>query len=222
MSKVFIGVPTHDARVGLGTARCLFNIGKTDAMVRMQARSLLALNFNDLLCQALNNGADYFLLLHADIEVTTANWLDRMIAIMKREKVDVLSVASPIKNTDDFSCGMSDANCFKRHRFSRDDLKRLPKTFKTIDVRKEWEDDALVMIFNTGCLLINLRKAQTATNYFQMVDKVERDESGNWTCDCVPEDWFFSVVCHKLAIPYACTREIELLHAGLAFWSNKL
>lgn len=219
--RVFIGVPTHNNQIGIGTARCLARTGTTPSTIMMQARSLLCINFNDLLCQAVNSGATHFCLLHSDIEIDQDDWIDEMLKLMSREQVDVLSVASPIKNTQDFSCGISDANCYKRRRFSREDLAGLPPTFKTTDVRQQFDEPAGVMIFNTGCLMMRLSKIDPVVVAFQMIDKIER-KNGKLACDNVPEDWFFSVVCHKLAIPYACTREIRLLHSGFATWSNEI
>ena len=220
MSKVFIGIPTHNNQVTIGTARCLQTTGLVDAVVKMQGRSLLCPNFNDLFCQAVNQGADYFLLLHSDIEVTTDGWAAKMLDIMTREQVDVLSVLSPIKNTDDFSCGISNSTCSKRYRFSKDDVTKLPPTFRTADVRKDWGKDAVLMV-NTGVLMIRCKKVQPDVFTFQMADIVNRKE-GKCITDNVPEDWFFSMLLNKGAVPYACTREVELLHYGVSGWSNQI
>ena len=220
MEKVYIGVPTHDNRVSIGTAQCLQRTGEIDAIVKMQARSLLCINFNDLFCQAHNQGADYFLLLHSDIEVTTDKWVERMLEIMKRDKLDVLSVLSPIKNTNDFSTGASTSNCMRRHRFSKDDIAKLPQTFRTADIRKDWGDDAVLMI-NTGVLLVRCKKIKPDIFPFEMLDGC-RNVDGKYMTDNVPEDWMFSMHLNGSAVPYACTREISLLHYGVSGWSNQI
>ena len=220
-SRVYLGIPTHDRRLDQGTAWAThttgLKLGETLGLC-IKARSLLCVNFNELLCEAVNEKKyTHFCLLHADICPQGKDWLVRMLDIMKREKVNVLSVVSPIKDEHRrTSCSLGDENGVKALYFK--DLEDMPRTFGRKDCEKKFGNKNLY--FNTGCLMIRLKGFDPVKACFQMADGVT-DVDG-WKCvRNLPEDWLFSVKCMQLAIPYAVTTEIEIEHVGGGVWGNQ-
>ena len=221
MDSVYLGIPTHDRRLDHGTAWATHTTGLTlgkNLGLCMKARSLLCVNFNELLCEAINaKQYTHFCLLHADICPKNDGWLRRMLVIMKEQKVDVLSVVSPIKDDQRrTSCSLGHADGVKALYF--DDIKDMPKTFGRKECGEKFGNKNLY--FNTGCLMIRLKDFDPVACSFQMADNII-DVNG-WKCvQNLPEDWLFSTKCMKHAIPYAVTTEIEIEHVGGGIWGNQ-
>ena len=221
MDKVYLGIPTHDRRLDQGTAWATHTTGLTlgkDLGLAIKARSLLCVNFNELLCEAVNNGHyTHFCLLHADICPQGDGWLVKMLQIMKDHHVDVLSVVSPIKDSERrTSCSLGSEEGVRALYFK--DLEDMPKTFGRKECGEKFGNKNLY--FNTGCLMMRLKNIDITKACFQMADAIT-DVDG-WKCvQNLPEDWLFSVKCMQLAIPYAVTTEIEIEHVGGGIWGNQ-
>ncbi len=219
--KVMLGIPSHDRRIDIDTAWATHCTGLTlgeDLGVSLKVRSLLALNFNELMCESLNNKEyTHFCLLHSDIAPTEKDWLLQMLNIMRRDKLDVLSVVSPIKdNQGRVSCALADEH--ELTTLTMDNLKDLPPTFGREDCQKKFGRKNLM--FNTGLLLIKLSAINPEECCFKMVDGVVK-QGVRFEVRNLPEDWYFSTQCMKNAVKYACTTEIKITHTGQQLWSNQ-
>ena len=221
-SRVYLGIPTHDRRLDQNTAWAThttgLELGKTLGLA-IKARSLLCVNFNELLCEACNNG-DYthFCLLHADICPKDDGWLVKMLDIMKERKVDVLSVVSPIKDDERrTSCSLGSEDGVEALYFKH--FEGMPATFGRKEAGEKWGNNKLY--FNTGCLMIRLKGFDPTKASFQMADNIV-DVKGHYCVQNLPEDWMFSVKCMQLGIPYAVTTDIRIEHVGGGVWSNEV
>ena len=226
MSKPFIGIPTHDNRICYETAMSLYATGTDNAVVSIKGMSLLSCNFNVLLCDCLNQadreGITHFCLLHSDIVPRTDGWLAKMLDIMRRDQLQILSVVSPIKattpeNEGAISCGLSSDTGLDRLTLDR--LKDLPATFGRPECKAAFGNDRLV--FNSGLLLVRLQGFDAEKCFFRMEDHV-RKVAGTYHVACLPEDWMFSAMAMRACYKYAVTTEIELTHYGTHGWSNQL
>jgi len=221
-SKVYLGIPTHDRRLDQGTAWATHTTGLTlgkDLGLAIKARSLLCVNFNELLCEAVNaKSYTHFCLLHADIAPQQDGWLVKMLDIMKERKCDVLSVVSPIKDDERrTSCSLGSEGGVKALYFK--DLEGLPKTFGRAECEEKFGNKNLY--FNTGCLMIRLKDLDPEKLCFQMADSIV-DVDGHYCVRNLPEDWLFSVKCMQNAVSYAATTEIEIEHVGGGVWGNQV
>jgi hypothetical protein len=221
-SKVYLGIPTHDRRLDQSTAWAThttgLELGKTLGLA-IKARSLLCVNFNELLCEAINAKTyTHFCLLHADIGPLQDGWMARMLEIMKERKVDVLSVVSPIKDDERrTSCSLGSEGGVKALYFK--DLEGLPLTFGRKECEEKFGNKNL--FFNTGCLMIRLKDLDPTKLLFQMVDNISNVD-GHYCVANLPEDWLFSQKCMQNAVSYAVTTEIEIEHVGGGVWGNQV
>lgn len=102
--RVYLGMPGYGrmtAAAGVGLLRACANMD--NVLCHYQCGSLLASNFNQLWCGALNlvtsgERVDYFAMLHDDIG-PEPNWLDTLIDELEAKQLDILGVAVPIKDT---------------------------------------------------------------------------------------------------------------------------
>lgn len=221
--KVFIGIPTHDSRLDAGCAKSLIFHGVQDSILCFHGSSLLAHNFNTLLCNAIASGAEYFCLMHADVEPMEANWLKKLIWILEREKYSVLSVASPIKDAsgDTSTALMRDGHDVERipvaWTFERDEgvTEMFPDTFANGFMKGE------TLMVNTGLMLIKLSGINPVLNYFTITDAIQLVD-GKYIPRNLPEDWNFSLMLARDGIRYGVTREILINHIGQKAYPNRV
>lgn len=216
--KTFIAVPSHNAQVHGDLICCILEaaVGGEQIGFRHQGFSLLARNFNDLLCQALNAGGyTHFLLLHADI-IPMPGWLPKLHKIMEEKKCDVLSVVSPIKNNSgDTSTALQTqgapwySEAFKARKMTMKEIAKLPETF---------EDQNLLV--NSGCLLLDLRAPWVGKVWFEIKDDVVVQADGSFKTAGISEDWLFSMRAREAGAKIFATRAVKILHVGQHAFSN--
>lgn len=190
-----------------------------DLIFSARKASLLAMNFNTLWCQALNNrhlGFDYFAMLHADIYPLTHGWLKRMIGLLDTSGADVLSVIAPLKDDR----GLTSAGWLGQDRritrFTMTEVMAFPETFtaESLGVIDR------VLVMNTGLWICRWDQDWIEKVHFEIRDNIVKDDEGKFKAVMLPEDWGFSQQCANLGVKIALTRAIPLQHFGRKAYEN--
>ncbi len=186
-----------------------------------QAGSLLACNFNQLWCSALNivhggGRVDYFAMLHDDI-APQDYWLDKLIDELEANNLDVLGAVVPIKDTR----GMTslalhgEDNWLPHARLSMYDVYELPETFTSDDIGHP-------LLLNTGCWVAKWNQEWCRQVHFEINDRIVFNRAANrYQAQTEPEDWFFSRLCHEQGLKIGATRKIALMHDGDISFPNQ-
>ncbi len=217
---VYVGVPSYDGRIHAEVFTALFNASRQPqsplGFIQIQSQSWLCRNFNACLAMALNmrdKGITHFLLLHEDVAIQSADWLNKMVAIAEDKKADVLSVVSPLKVEKGLTSTALDNGV--GHQVRRLTLKEIYKDYEPTFTAPN-------LLVNTGLILIDLRTsifadpANVKSLAFTMVDEIKffRPDTGEaiFTVDGVPEDWHFSRQIREMGASIWATREIPVVH----------
>lgn len=221
----FLAMPGYGkqtAEAGRGFWRCRADMA--GVINEYRAGSLLASNFNQLWCTALNmvhqgKPIHYFAMLHDDIGPEDF-WLDKLIDELESKQLDVLGVAVPIKDTrgmTSLALHKEGDNWMPESRLSMHDIYQLPETFTSQDLGKP-------LLLNTGCWVCRLDMAWATKVHFEINDRIVFNRSLNrYQAQTEPEDWFFSRQLHEIGKgPTACvtplkigaTRKVSLVHRG--------
>lgn len=195
-----------------------------------QNGSLLACNFNQLWCLALNLShrgevVDYFAMLHDDVAPCDF-WLDQLIGELEANRLDVLGVVVPIKD----SRGMTslalhgDDNWLPKARLSMHDAYELPATFTSDDL-------GAPLLLNTGCWVAKWNQEWCRHVHFEINDRIVFNRAANrYQSQTEPEDWCFSRQLHEIGsgptahlprLRIGATRKIPLVHQGETEFTNQ-
>jgi len=189
-----------------------------------QQGSLLASNFNQLWCGALNTvlsgkRVDYFAMLHDDVGPDDF-WVDTLIDELEAKQLNVLGVAVPIKDTrgeTSLALHKEGDNWNPAGRLTMHDIHQLPETFTSDDIGKP-------LLLNTGCWVCKFDMAWVDQVHFEINDRIVLKEhaNGEWRyrAETEPEDWRFSRVCHQLGLKIGATRKVAAHHRGELDFSN--
>lgn len=190
-----------------------------------QCGSLLAANFNQLWCLALNlvhrgEKIDYFAMLHDDI-TPEPYWLDKLIDELEAKQLDMLSVVVPIKDirgmTSTGLCREPDDQLYHWApwaKLSMHDVHQLPETFTA-------EDAGRPLLLNTGCWVIKWNQDVCRRLHFEINDQIRfNTQLGQYQSFTEPEDWNFSRQCHELGLRIGATRKIRVEHRGETDFTN--
>lgn len=223
--RVFLALPgpgtTHSCTVtAVATASRQMNL-----QLGVHTSSLMTLNFNKLWADALNSGADYFCMLHGDINPACYGWLDILHQELHRKAAHLVSCLVPIKTKDGiYSAGIGTLECWWKPKrlFTYAEAEKLPVTFDAADVGCSQTECLLV---NDGCWLADLRhpawrKTDAGGNlvaHFNVLDQVHWDGK-KFEPRLQSEDWYFSWRCFELGLRVACTRAVPLVHHGTGEW----
>jgi protein-L-isoaspartate O-methyltransferase len=185
--------------------------------------SLLAANFNDLWCIALNlahqgMAPKYFAMQHSDVGPQDW-WLDDMIAELEANDLDILGAAVPIKDSlglTSIALQRPDGDTWRPlARLTTTEVQRLPETFTSADVGHP-------LLLNTGLWVCRFDFEWAKKVRFTINDRIVFDKASNsYKPECEPEDWYFSRLLHELGLKVGCTRKIRLMHEGAWRWSNE-
>lgn len=184
-----------------------------------QVGSILTASFNALWCWALNarkvqpQPMTHFLMLHADIRPMVnpgSNWFTTLLEEMEAIHAEVISQIVPIKDGRGLTSTAFDTNQWAPMRLSLTQAMAFPKT---------WTCEGL--LWNTGMMLVDLRKDWVENIHFEMSDGIRKnEETGEFYPIIEPEDWNFSRKCRRLGVLGAVTRAVELDHHGTNAWSS--
>lgn len=220
--RIFLGMPGYGhqtAHAGRGFWRACADMSQVANEYRNG--SLLASNFNQLWCSALNAAhqgerVDYFAMLHDDIGPEDF-WLDSLIEELEANQLDVLGVAIPIKDMrgmTSLALHKEGDNWMPHCRLSMRDVFALPETFTS-------EDLGHPLLLNTGCWVCKFDMAWATQVHFTINDRIVFNRAANrYQSQTEPEDWFFSRLCHELNLRIGATRKIKALHTGRMDFQN--
>lgn len=195
-----------------------------------QNGSLLASNFNQLWCLALNMAhqgkrVDYFAMQHDDIGPEDY-WLDKLIDELEANQLDVLGVAVPIKDTRGItSMALHGEDEWLPHaRLSMHDVYELPETFTSDDIGHP-------LLLNTGLWVCKFDIEWAKYVHFTINDRVVFNTAANrYQSQTEPEDWYFSRLLHEIGqgptehlrpLRIGCTRKIRVHHCGEIDFTNE-
>lgn len=222
--RIVLGMPGY-GRQSAGAGRSFWHACSDMSRVwnYYQCGSLLASNFNQLWCLALNlshNGhrVDYFAMLHDDVSCDDY-WLDTMIGELEDNQLDVLGAVVPIKDTR----GMTslalhgEDNWLPFARLSMHDIYELPETFTSSDL------DNRPLLINTGCFVVRWDQDWCRQVRFEINDRIVFNRRVNrYQAQTEPEDWYFSRLCHELGLRIGATRKVAISHQGDMEFSNTM
>jgi predicted O-methyltransferase YrrM len=220
--RIFLGMPGYGkqtAAAGRGFWRACDDMDSVWSAY--QNGSLLASNFNQLWCAALNivhsgQRLDYFAMLHDDVAPEDF-WLDKLIDELESRQLDVLGAVVPIKDTrgmTSLALHREGDNWMPKARLSMHDVYELPETFTGDDL-------SAPLLLNTGCWVAKWSQEWCRKVHFEINDRIVFNQAANrYQAQTEPEDWFFSRLCHELGLKIGATRKIELLHQGEMEFTN--
>lgn len=193
--------------------------------------SLLAANFNQIWCYALNavhhgRRVDYFAMLHDDVGAEEF-WLDTLIDELEEKELDVLGVVVPIKDTrgvTSIALDREGESWFPWCKLTMHDVYQLPETFTSDDVGRP-------LLLNTGCWVMKWNQDVCRQLHFEINDRIVFNESlGGYQSQTEPEDWNFSRQLHEIGhtpdsqgmrpLRIGATRKIRVEHCGEMNFTN--
>jgi precorrin-6B methylase 2 len=215
--RIYLGMPGYDGKCTAHAGRAFWRACADMSQVVNDYRSgsLLACNFNQLWCGALNEvhegrRLDYFAMLHGDIGAKEL-WLDELIAELEAHDLDILGVAVPLKDTrgiTSLALHKEGDSWMPECRLSMQDLYQLPETFTSKDVGRP-------LLLNTGCWVCKFDMKWATQLHFEINDRIVFNRAQNrYQAQTESEDWFFSREAHELGLKIGATRKIPLLHRG--------
>jgi hypothetical protein len=210
----YVGIPTHAGMLESRQRLALLHFARDfpGNCVRVQSMSLLAMNFNCLLADALNmtaQGVTHFILLHDDIVPQGEHWARDLMQELMAQKLDALAVHMPLRNRSGLtSTAIDDQPVPKQLRI--EDL-----TGQTLTSLAEPR-----LLINSGLLIIDLRRPWTREFHFQIHDDIVQNEQGIFEARCISEDWMMSRWLAKRKIPFGATGKIRALHCGRSEFPN--
>lgn len=231
--RVLIGMPGYGKQTA-AAGRAFWRACADMSGVACEYRqgSLLASNFNQLWCSALNmvhegGRLDYFAMLHDDIGAEDF-WLDKLIDELEAKELDVLGVAVPIKDRrgmTSMALHREGDNWMPHCRLSMRDVYELPETFTSGDLGRP-------LLLNTGCWVCKFDLEWARNVSFTINDRIVFNRSANrYQSQTEPEDWCFSRQLHEIGAPgsptdgmrplrIGATRKIAVMHRGEIDFEN--
>lgn len=217
--SVFLGIPTHDGRVNQGIVNAIFSAGRSLSKTQIEFGSALTTNFNKLYCAALNNrknGITHFCMLHEDVWPQEPLWLDKMIALMKEVKADLLSAVVRLKDNSGLTSTAieipdeTNHNGFRAVKLTLEDAMNRPMTFTDP-----------YLLNNTGLMLVDITKPWAHEVWFEFKDSIA-EKDGVYFPVSLSEDYGFTrKVRAKGGVIYA-TLAIPATHMGNGSFPNWL
>jgi hypothetical protein len=217
-----VAIPTYDGKVNAQSLPGIFHASEHASMsLQINGGSLLALVFNRLWCQALNerkkSNLTHFAMHHADIEAPPG-WLDSLLVEQQRVGADVLSVVIPIKdNRGITSTGIRDPEKGNVTRFTMKQIMEMPETFDISDTGfpGRW------LMVNTGLWVCDFTRPWVEKVCFSILDATVQADDGTFKPQTLPEDWNFSGFCAREGLKVFATRKVPVTHHGNAGYDNQ-
>lgn len=235
MANAFLACPTYDSTINAGTSAAIWcRASKAHSInVSIMGQSLLAKNFNELWCEALNQrtprNLKYFAMLHADIQPADW-WLDSMIEELEKHDADIISGVVPIKDNRGVT-STAIANPLDQYQvFTRltlrqclhpsfpttftvndacDALEKLPEDLRVTDVPRK------ALLINTGMWVCRFDRPWAEKLHFEIRDKIVK-EKGLFRAKNLPEDWNFSYQLLANNLKVMATTAVKCIHFGVA------
>ncbi len=221
--RVFVALPSYN---GFIKAQALLGLLLPSATCFLHYElgfgSLLATNFNHLLCKARNSRAEGkwtdFGMHHADISAPPG-WLDVMVEEKRRVGADILSVVVPIKDERRLTSTGTVQEGGHIRRLTLKEVHQLPETFCAADLAQLGIHTPMVV--NTGLMLVDFTQPWSDEFHFSIGDAIQKQPDGTFSPACLPEDWNFSSWANARGLKVYATRKVPVGHwDGGACWDN--
>ena len=218
MAQVFLAIPTYLDRIeNSNLILAVLNATEHHAIAPVtSSTSANCLGFNILWLKALSlrsAGFTHFCMLHSDV-VPEHFFVDKMLSVMARTGADVLSAVIPIKDQKGLTSTALDEPVgdwdprWRKRRLTLREIHELEPTFT---------HDRLLL--NTGLMLVDITKPWVDSIHFHFDDAII-EHRGERVAVASPEDWNFSMDARALGAKLYATREVRVMHAGQAMYSN--
>jgi len=232
-SVVFIAIPTHDHKIDVRMANVVYDRSTKDhqVIISTQNSSLLAMNCNNLWCEALNSRQKlnarqlhlkWFAMIHSDV-IPEPFWLDKLISIAEAKGADLLSCVIPFKSPDGIT-----STAVSKHdgtgvlwRFTQTEINSadIPETFSIDDVYG-LPGTPKKLLVNTGCMICRIDQPWSDEVFFTINDTITR-QFNEYTPTVEPEDWFFSRMVAEKGGKVMATKALQILHVGGSVFSSR-
>lgn len=155
-------------------------------------------------------------MIHSDVEVSPG-WVDTLYDEMLCVHATAISAVIPIKEPErsrtSTAIGDLENLWFPKRYIRTGQEKDLPRTFTQKDVCRDSE----VLLINTGCLLVDLRRDYWGDFAFEFRTRiVQRD--GVRVAQFAPEDWLMSRTVQEHGDLVAATYAVQATHHGESYW----
>lgn len=221
MARILVAQPGYgmiENESYLAAAGPLASGSEDHATVIRTRSSLLAHNFNDCLAVCLNNGFDFFAVLHADM-AADKGWVTTLKDEMIAASVDVMHAPAAIKDgrgLTSTAIAYNDDPWQVLRRLTTAELNALPPTFTVGAIRDEIDEHARYLLPNTGCLLVKAEPWLKEFPGFEIRDRLRRVDNSTWVSEVLPEDWNFGLWCGRNGVAVGATRKVVTHHYGRA------
>lgn len=165
------------------------------------------------------------MLLHSDVR-PEFGFVTKMIEILTARELDFLSVVMPIKDEVGLSSTAvilrTGEKTAHRQRLTMAQVKQMPPTFRNVECAELLGKalDDVIMVANTGLMLLDLSKSWIEKLVFSTVDKIVKID-GKFYAHTEPEDWSFTRQLHQFGGRLAVTRAVRAKHMGSRAWDNQ-
>lgn len=184
--------------------------------------SLLAYGFNIGLAEAINRNADWFVMLHADVEPASENWARQLIADADEQELDIIHAPVCLKDKSGITSTavVHDLDPWtRRRRLTLAEVAKLPEVFTVEDVRERLDPESLLMLPNTGCHAV--RMGDWCQDWFYTITDKMVMEEGKVKARTIPEDWKMGFDAYELGLKVGGTNRIKTNHYGMACFSTR-
>lgn len=228
--NVMLAVP-HNGTITYQTAQAIFRASSNhDVVVKQIGGSLLASNFNQLLCAGLQMEAagaiTHMAMIHSDIDPEDC-WLDTLIEEMEAQQADLVSAVVAIKDlrgVTSTAIGQLDDPWHVYRRLTVKESLDLPQTFDSAGAGCPGKP----LLVNSGLWVADLRRPcfkavgddGVLRAHFTIRDRIVKQEDGTLRVDCEPEDWYFSRQLHELGARVCATHRVLVKHIGPIGFTN--
>ncbi len=224
--SVFLAIPHTGTVSGESLPGLIWATRRGKLTVAPGKISLLATNFNQLWCEALNEDEKehftHWAMHHSDIQAPNW-WIDTLIDEMDRVGADVISVAVALKDERELTTTAVGSGDNSIRRLTLTDLENLPATFSISDIPGDEPNRRLLI--NTGlwvCRFRNDWKKPPAFPGFHLKDQIRfNSETKKYEALCLSEDWGISEWFHNHGLKVFATSIFEVTHYGVSGYSNK-
>ena len=239
--KVFLGMPTRNGMISSGSAQsAMTQVTKyRSVLFRASAHTNLELNYNMLLCDALNlrdrDGVKWFAMLHDDV-CPEPYWLDILIDEAEKHNADLMSAHVPLKDMRQVSSTAMSFPGEEWFPYVRLTLKQIyhenfPNTIDTynaVNALRNLPGSLMVncplnsrLLTNTGCMVMRLDRPWMDQVCFHKKDTIYKINDV-WNPMTWTEDWMLAEDLHDVGARVMATRKVKLTHFdGKRFFSSE-
>lgn len=235
--RIYLALPHYAGKLDSRALKPIFDSGKYGVVyTKTRGHSLLAHNFNQMWCEALNmrksHGVTHFIMLHDDVIPVQNNWAEILYQEQIKTGADLVSVVIPLKGPDGLT-----STAWEEH--NEIECTRLILPAGAIDKRQTFKDNwacrrmTMTEVFkypptftmpgilvNTGCFIADIRKPWAEKVVFTIMDAIVKKPDGTLFPIVLSEDWNLSKQIRREGGVIYATRKVEVAHRGQNDYMN--